>query len=80
MKVARIDPNDLKHAANMRCRTEQGRALSRKRGQTIERPFAVVKRRFGLDRFHLRGLNGANAEFGLAVLAFNIQILMGILF
>lgn len=79
MKLARIDPEDLKHQANERCRTEEGRALSKKRGQAIERPFAVVKHRFGLRRFHLRGLKGANVEFGLAVLAFNIQLLMGIL-
>ena len=79
MKVLQIDPQDLKHAANARCLTEEGKELTRQRGQTIERPFAVMKQNFGLRRFRLRGIKGAAIEFGIAVLAFNIQILMRLL-
>jgi transposase len=78
-KLARVDPDDLKHRANARCRTDEGRALSRLRGKTVERPFAVLKQRFGLRRFHLRGLKGANVEFGLAALTFNLCLLMSYL-
>jgi transposase len=80
LKIARVDPGDLKHAANARCRTEEGRRLSRLRGPAIERPFGVIKERFKLRRFRLRGKKGASIEFGLAAVAFNLQTLMGILF
>jgi len=79
LKVARIDPEDLKHQANARCRTEDGRKLMKQRGRTIERPFGIIKERFKLRRFHLRGKKGARIEFGLAVLTFNLQILLSFL-
>lgn len=79
MKVMSVDTKRHKFEANQRCLTEEGKALLKIRGQTIERPFAVIKDRYGLRRFKLRGPSQAAIEFGLAVLAFNVHILAGYL-
>lgn len=76
MKVLGADQNLEKYQANKRCLTEEGKSLMRIRGQTIERAFAVIKGRYGLRRFRLRGKKNAGLEFGLAVLTFNIQTLL----
>lgn len=76
MKALSADQSLEKQKANRRCLTEEGKSLMRIRGQTIERPFAVIKGRFRLKRFQLRGIQNAGKEFGLAVLAFNLQTLM----
>ena len=42
------------------------------RGQTVELGFADAKSHRGLQRFHGRGIDRANAETGLLVLAQNL--------
>ncbi len=46
--------------------TKRGRALYKKRSQTVEPVFGQVKHARGIDRFLLRGLEGASAEWKLA--------------
>ena len=75
MKVLTADESEVKRRANQRCQTEEGKALMKIRGQTIERPIGVIKERFRLRRFKLRGVKKARIEFGLAVLTFNLQVL-----
>jgi transposase len=79
MKILISDENDEKHACVARCRTPEGRELLRNRGSTIERVFAILKARFGFRRFLLCGKQKAATEFGLAILAYNLQRLRRVL-
>lgn len=54
--------------------------LMRLRRSTVEHPFATLKYRiFGHPRLLLRGLRGARAETGLAVIAYNLKRMMNVL-
>jgi transposase len=65
-----------RRAANLRCETEEGAALLRARGPTVELVFARLKEAQGLRRFLLRGSAGARLEFGLHALAHNLRRLL----
>lgn len=57
--------------------TPQAMSLRR---STVEHPFAALKYHiFGLPRFLLRGLKGAQTEMSLAVMAYNLKRMMNIL-
>jgi transposase len=68
--AADADPN-----ARMRQRlqTAAGRALYRLRQQTIEPAFGIIKEVLGFRRFSLRGLAGAQLEWTLVCLAYNLR-------
>lgn len=53
--------------------SERARAAYRRRAETAEFPNAWLKERFGLRKFRVRGLVKARAELLWAVLAYNIQ-------
>lgn len=53
--------------------SEEGKAVYRYRQQVVEPVFGRLKTRFGLRRFHLRGLAGARIEFLLACMAHNFE-------
>jgi hypothetical protein len=55
--------------------TVEGKALYRRRRETVERGFADLRRHRSMDRFHGRGLERAMAELGLQVLAHNLRVL-----
>lgn len=48
------------------------------RKSIAEHPFAGLKYLFGLPRFLLRGLQGAQTEAGLAVMAYNLKRMINI--
>lgn len=52
--------------------TEEARAIYRERSQRAEFPFALIKQRFGLRQFRLRGLVKVGLEWLWACLTFNI--------
>ena len=45
----------------------------KKRGAIVERPFAHIKHIMGIRRFLCWGMEGAKAEMGLSVLAYNLN-------
>ena len=47
--------------------------LMNQRGAIVERPFAHLKQIMGLRRFQCWGIEGARAEMGIAVLAYNLN-------
>jgi transposase len=53
--------------------TAEGRATFALRKRTVEPVFGQIKHNLGFDRFLLRGINGASAEFALICLAHNIS-------
>jgi Transposase DDE domain len=61
-----------REAMNHRLRTEQGQAIYRRRGVTVEPVNGHLKDRIGLRRFSRRGLNAARAELKLAAAAANL--------
>ena len=56
-----------------RLRTKAGRALYRLRQQTVEPVFGIIKEAMGFRRFSLRGLAGADLEWTLVCLAYNLR-------
>ena len=51
--------------------TEDGKAGYKKRKQTVEPVFGIIKGAMGFTRFHLRGLANVAAEWLLTALAYN---------
>ncbi len=56
-----------------RLQTQAGRALYRLRQQTVEPVFGIIKEALGFRRFSLRGLAGAELEWTLVCLAYNLR-------
>ena len=56
-----------------RLRTQAGRALYRLRQQTVEPVFGIIKAALGFRRFLLRGQAGADLEWTLVCLAYNLR-------
>jgi transposase len=65
---------ELEQEARMRAKlqTAAGKAIYKKRQETVEPVFGHIKSRLGLRRFILRGKSGATVEFLLACSAHNI--------
>ncbi len=57
-------------------RIDDDPGLMKTRAATVERPFGHIKQMMGLRRFSCWGKNGADAEMGLSVLAYNLTRLM----
>lgn len=53
--------------------TEQAKAHCRKRMQTVEPAFGIIKSAIGFRRFSLRGLAKVAAEWTLVTLAYNCR-------
>ena len=53
--------------------TPQAKAQYRRRQQTVEPAFGIIKQAMGLREFHLRGLEKTNIEWQLAALAYNCK-------
>lgn len=66
------EDTDARAHMNHRLRTEEGAALYRKRGATVEPVNAHLKDRRGLRRFSRRGLTAAHSELRLAAAVTNL--------
>ncbi len=60
-------------AMKAKLETEDGKAEYKKRKQTVEPVFGVIKSAIGFRRFSLRGLNKAATEWTLVTLAYNCK-------
>jgi transposase len=66
----------LSQANRARCESEAGKKLLKKRGQTVELPFARIKRDYRMRRFNLKGLAGARLELLFACVTLNVQTVL----
>jgi len=57
-------------------RVDENPQLMRRRSAVVERPFAQIKQTMNIRRFQCWGKEGARAEMGLTVLAYNLNRLM----
>jgi len=76
-RIARRRDEDVLKEAHARARAHP--ELMRQRSATVEHPFGNIKRCMNSGRFLTRGLTMVNAEFSLAVMAYNIKRLLKIL-
>jgi hypothetical protein len=53
--------------------SKDGKARYKKRKQTVEPVFGIIKSAIGFARFHLRGLDNLAAEWRLIALAYNCR-------
>jgi transposase len=60
-------------AMKAKLESEDGKARYKKRKQTVEPVFGIIKSAMGFTRFHLRGLQKVAAEWLLVALAYNCR-------
>jgi hypothetical protein len=60
-------------AMKAKLETDTGKARYKKRKQTVEPVFGIIKSAMGFTRFHLRGLGNVAAEWLLVALAYNCR-------
>jgi hypothetical protein len=53
--------------------TEDGKALYKKRKQTVEPVFGIIKSVLGFRQFSLRGMDKVQTEWNLIALAYNCK-------
>lgn len=58
--------------------SEESRAKYARRAAVTERPFALIKRGFGIREFLVRGLKKVRAEWCLLCIAHNLHRLLGL--
>jgi hypothetical protein len=60
-------------AMKAKLESEEGNARYKKRKETVEPVFGIIKSAMGFTRFHLRGLEKVTAEWVLVTLAYNCR-------
>lgn len=60
-------------AMQEKVRGDEGRKIYRKRKQTVEPVFGIIKSVIGLDQFLRRGFEAVNAEWNLVCTAYNLK-------
>ena len=74
--VGKADAKEATYANRRRIRGERGKALLRRRGELLERPFAHYLEAGGMRRTHLRGHGNILKRLLIHVAGFNLAILM----
>lgn len=72
-KAARRITEPWRIAMKAKLETEDGKRRYRRRKQTVEPVFGIIKSAMGFLRFHLRGIRNAAAEWVLIALAYNCR-------
>ena len=72
-QVKRYEGEEVKEAMAEVMQNPRAQELYKQRKAMAERPFAELKERQGLKRFHRRGLQNVRLEFALHCIAFNIK-------
>lgn len=76
LKVDPLPPDDdvtIKEQMVYRLRTKEGREKYKKRKETVEPVFGIIKSVLGFRQFLLRGLDKVNVEWDLVTLAYNFK-------
>jgi hypothetical protein len=63
----------VKEQMAYKLKTKEGKAVYRKRKQTVEPVFGIIKAAMGFRQFLLRGLEKVNLEWELVTLAYDIK-------
>ena len=72
-KPARAVKEPWRVAMKAKLETDDGKARYKKRKQTVEPVFGIIKSVIGFVRFHLRGLENVKSEWTLTALAYNCR-------
>ena len=72
-KTARQITKPWRVAMKAKLETENAKALYKKRKQTVEPVFGIIKSAMGFVRFHLRGIQNVAAEWTLTAIAYNCR-------
>jgi transposase len=67
------DETSIKEQMAYRLKTKEGRAKYKKRKETVEPVFGIIKSVLGFSTFLLRGLDKVNIEWDLVTLAYNFK-------
>jgi len=72
-KAERQVTEPWRRAMKEKLETEEGKTRYKKRQQTVEPVFGIIKSAMGFSRFHLRGLQNVATEWLLVALAYNCR-------
>jgi hypothetical protein len=56
-----------------RLKTAEGKAIYKRRKETVEPVFGIIKQALGFRQFLLRGLEKVNLEWGIVCLGYNMK-------
>jgi transposase len=70
---ARKEAEEAKKKMAERLKTAEGKAIYKKRKETVEPVFGIIKQAMGFRQFMVRGLRRVSAEWTLVTLAYNIK-------
>jgi hypothetical protein len=62
-----------KEEMKRRLKTAEGKAVYKKRKETVEPVFGIIKQALGFRQFLLRGLEKVNLEWGIVCLGYNLK-------
>jgi hypothetical protein len=63
----------VKEEMARRLKTEEGKKIYKKRKETVEPVFGIIKQAMGFRQFLLRGLEKVNLEWELVCLSYNMK-------
>lgn len=71
--ISVYDNEKLVEAMRVKTATEAGKKASKRRSQTVEPAFGMIKECKNFRRFHLRGLEKVRGEWMLMLISYNIS-------
>jgi hypothetical protein len=63
----------VKEVMKRRLKTAEGKAIYKRRKETVEPVFGIIKQALGFRQFLLRGLEKVNLEWGIVCLRFTMK-------
>ncbi len=77
--VLRYHDEKFREKISRRYHSAEGKIIYKKRMTKAEKPFGHIKRSMGFTAFHLRGIDGVNAETSLLSTCYNLTRMMTIM-
>ncbi len=78
-KLHRWTHQAMLDAHHIKMKTDESRAIIKRRGAIVEHPFGTIKRMLGWDHYWVRGINKVSGENALIMFSYNFKRVLNIL-
>jgi len=78
-RVSRIEYDDIVIKYKKKMKTDNAKALIKKRGSIVEHPFGTIKRNLGWDHFLVRSIEKVSGENALIMFSYNFRRLLNLI-
>jgi len=78
-QIFRYENEDIIKQHKEKMRTEESKAIVKKRGSLVEHPFGTIKRNLGWDHFLVRGIKKVSGENALIMFAYNFKRMLNLI-